>query len=188
MRMIFSALLLFGILAASGVAEAEVAAPYSGMKTVETGTPFGTYVKKLKSAIGANKMGIVAHACANCGAKAIGVTIPANNVIMIYHPRFAVRMLKASVASGIEAPLRLYVTEMKDGTARLTYRFPMRRPPAWTPRVKSSNWLLAAPAKPRINAIRAILAPPRKRATNHACDCSLRNVSVAGQVRSAAFS
>jgi hypothetical protein len=39
MRMIFSALLLFGILAASGVAEAEVAAPYSGMKTVETGTP-----------------------------------------------------------------------------------------------------------------------------------------------------
>jgi len=43
---------------------------------------------------------------------------------MIFHPRFAVRMLKASVAAGIEAPLRLYLTENVDGTARLTYRLP----------------------------------------------------------------
>ena len=43
---------------------------------------------------------------------------------MIYRPDFAVRMLKASEAAGIEAPLRLYVTERPDGTARLTYRLP----------------------------------------------------------------
>jgi len=35
-----------------------------------------------------------------------------------------VAMLKASVAAGIEAPLRLYLTENADGTARLTYRLP----------------------------------------------------------------
>ena len=33
-------------------------------------------------------------------------------------------MLKASIAAGIEAPLRLYLTENTDGTARLTYRLP----------------------------------------------------------------
>lgn len=92
--------------------------------TVKTGKPFGQYVTDLKAAIKANKMGIVAEACATCGAKKIGVTIPGNRVIMVFHPRFAVRMLKASIPAGIEAPLRLYVTEQEDGTAHLTYHRP----------------------------------------------------------------
>ncbi len=91
---------------------------------IETGTPFAAFVDKLTAAVSANKMGIVAQACADCGAKSIGVAIPGNRVIMVYRPDFAVRMLKASVASGIEAPLRLYVTERPDGSARLTYRLP----------------------------------------------------------------
>jgi uncharacterized protein (DUF302 family) len=33
-------------------------------------------------------------------------------------------MLRASVPAGIEAPLRIYVTENADGTSRLTYRKP----------------------------------------------------------------
>ena len=33
-------------------------------------------------------------------------------------------MLEASVAGGIEAPLRFYLTENADGTATLTYRAP----------------------------------------------------------------
>ncbi len=52
-------------------------------------------------------MGIVGNACATCSAKSIGVTIPGNTVIIIYNPHFAVRLLKASEASEIEAPLRL---------------------------------------------------------------------------------
>ena len=99
-------------------------APYSGMRSVETNRPFAACVERLKAAVRANRMGIVAHACATCGAKAIGVTIPGNHVVMIFHPRFAVRMLKASIAAGIEAPLRLYLTEDADGAARLTYRLP----------------------------------------------------------------
>ncbi len=105
-------------------AGAENPAPYSGMRTVDAGRPFAAYVDRLKAAVRANKMGIVAHACATCGAKAIGVTIPGNHVVMIFHPRFAVRMLKASVAAGIEAPLRFYITENADKTAKLTYRKP----------------------------------------------------------------
>ena len=105
-------------------AGAENPLPYPGARSVETGKPFAPFVEKLTAAIQANGMGIVAQACADCGAKAIGVTIPGNRVIMIFRPDFAVRMLKASEAAGFEAPLRLYVTERPDGTAKLTYRTP----------------------------------------------------------------
>lgn len=43
---------------------------------------------------------------------------------MVFRNDYAVRMLEASVAAGIEAPLRIYVTENADGTATLTYRMP----------------------------------------------------------------
>jgi uncharacterized protein (DUF302 family) len=99
-------------------------APYSGTIHVKTAQPFSAYLGRLKKAIRANKLGIVAEACATCGASAIGVTIPGNRVIMVFAPKFAVRMLKASEAAGIEAPLRLYVTEQSDGSANLTYRLP----------------------------------------------------------------
>ncbi len=105
-------------------AAAEVATPYPATMIIETGRPFAKFLKKLDAAIGKNKMGIVARACASCGARSIGVTIPGNRVIMIFRPDLAVRMLKASVAAGIEAPLRIYVTERPDGQARLTYRLP----------------------------------------------------------------
>jgi uncharacterized protein (DUF302 family) len=105
-------------------ARAETPTPHSGTRVVDTSQPFDAYVEKLTAAITANKMGLVANACATCGAKTIGVTIPGNRVLMIFNPHFAVRMLKASEAAGIEAPLRLYVTERPDGKARLTYRLP----------------------------------------------------------------
>lgn len=98
--------------------------PYSGTEVVVTDKPFAAFVKDLKAAIEAHDMGIVAEACADCGARAIGETIAGNRVIMIFKPRFAVRMLRAYVPAGIEAPLRLYVTEEPDGTATLTYRRP----------------------------------------------------------------
>ncbi|NQU59415.1 MAG: DUF302 domain-containing protein [Rhodospirillales bacterium] len=98
--------------------------PYSGTMTIDTQQPFAAYLDKLKKAIGANKMGLVGEACATCGAKAIGVTIAGNRVLMIFNPNFAVRMLKASIAAGVEAPLRLYVTETATGMAHLSYRLP----------------------------------------------------------------
>ena len=105
-------------------AYAEDSTPYSGTQIINTGQSFDAYVGKLKAAISSQRMGIVAEACATCGAKSLGINIPGNRVIMVFNPKFAVRMLKASKASGIEAPLRLYVTEEAGGLARLTYRLP----------------------------------------------------------------
>ena len=45
-------------------------------------------------------------------------------IVGVYRNDYAVRMLEASVPSGIEAPLRFYITENADGTASLTWRSP----------------------------------------------------------------
>ena len=114
-------LVLVGLLISNpGYAEKSVFP--ADVSVVETGQPFAAYMKKLLAAVRAHKMGVVAQACATCGAKAIGVTIAENRVVMIFNPHFAVRMLKASVPAGVEAPLRLYVTENPDGTAVLSYK------------------------------------------------------------------
>jgi uncharacterized protein (DUF302 family) len=52
------------------------------------------------------------------------VKIPGNAVLMVFRNDYAVRMLRSSVPAGIEAPLRLYVTENADGTASLSWRTP----------------------------------------------------------------
>lgn len=103
---------------------AENATPYPGIRTIATGKPYAKFIDRLTASVWANGMGIVAQACADCGAKSLGVRIPGNRVVEVFDPGFAVRMLKASTAAGIEAPLRLYVTETGDGTANLTYRAP----------------------------------------------------------------
>ena len=98
--------------------------PFPGTNVIDSKHSYTTMVDKLHEAVANNKMGVVAKASATVGAKKIGVTIPGNMVVMVFHPRFAVRMLDASVPAGIEAPLRFYITENADGTTTLTYRDP----------------------------------------------------------------
>ncbi len=98
--------------------------PLEGTQAIETALSFSALWDRLKQAIKANGMGIVAQACASCGAKGRGVAIPGNAVVMVFRNDFAVRMLEASVAAGIEAPLRFYLTENADRTATLTFRRP----------------------------------------------------------------
>jgi uncharacterized protein (DUF302 family) len=121
-----AAVALAGWSAGTATAAAHKATPYSGTKVIETGFGYKALVGRLNKAIKKNRMGIVARASATVGAKSIGVTIPGNMVIMVFRPDFAVRMLKASVPSGIEAPLRFYLTENADGKASLTYRLPSK--------------------------------------------------------------
>ena len=114
----------FVLVAAALAALAGFARPAGAEAVFETPKPFERFVADLQAAIAGHRMGLVAEACASCGARAIGETIPGNRVLMIFRPDFAVRMLRASEAAGIEAPLRLYVTERPDGSARLVYREP----------------------------------------------------------------
>lgn len=96
-----------------------------GWVVLHTSYDYATLAERVKSAAAKQKLGIVSQASATIGAKKLlNKTIPGNTVIGLYHPRFAVPMLEASIAAGIEAPIRVYVTENADKTATLSYKKP----------------------------------------------------------------
>jgi uncharacterized protein (DUF302 family) len=82
---------------------------------------FATTLERLQDAVAANGLGVVTRANAQNGARSLGVSIPGNQVWGVFGPRFAVRMLKASVEAGLEAPLRLYIVESPDGKVTVSY-------------------------------------------------------------------
>ncbi len=103
------------------------AAP-AGTRVLPTSYDFNTLVQRLKHAVEANGVFIVAQASASAGAGAgagrRGIAIPGNYVAGVFRNDLAVRMLEASVPAGIEAPIRFYVTAHADGTATLSYKTP----------------------------------------------------------------
>lgn len=96
----------------------------AGWIVVDTRQSFQALVERLEATVKSEKMAIVTSASASEGAKAAGVTIPGNKVFGVFRNDFARRMLGASVAAGIEAPIRIYVTENQDNTATLSYKKP----------------------------------------------------------------
>ena len=116
-------LALATLLLAGGLAAA-ADTPYPGTRTVASKHGFDALVSRVEAAVSEQKMGLVAQASASRGAAGRGVKIAGNAVLMVFRNDYAVRMLQASVPAGIEAPLRLYVTENADGTASVTYRTP----------------------------------------------------------------
>ncbi len=95
-----------------------------GWRILRTPHDYRTLVRRVDEAVKASPLNVVTRASATIGAKSLGKTIPGNMVVGVYGPKFAVRMLEASIAAGIEAPLRLYLTENADGTATLSYKQP----------------------------------------------------------------
>jgi len=116
--------IMLSIASANAAEPPSEAAPLPGTLSVQTKYGFDELTARLEKAIADSKMGLVARASASHGAAARGVKIPGNAVLMVFRNDYAVRMLKASVPAGIEAPLRMYVTENADGTASITYRLP----------------------------------------------------------------
>ena len=109
---------------ASGSMPVPLAGSASGATTVKTDSTFAALVTALDEAVTAEGFAVVTRASASVGASRRGVTIPGNMVVGVFRNDYAVRMLAASIASGIEAPLRFYVTGNPDGTASLTWRHP----------------------------------------------------------------
>lgn len=92
-----------------------------GRVKLTTRMAFPTFAAALKQAITQQKLGLVCHANAQAGAASVGTTIRGNQVLMVYRPDFAIRMLAADVEAGFEAPIRLYIYENADGSATLSY-------------------------------------------------------------------
>lgn len=89
--------------------------------TAVSRAPFAKVAEALERAITEEKMGLVCHANARRGAAGRGVTIKGNQVLMVFRPDFAIRLLAADPKAGFEAPIRIYVYENADGTATVSY-------------------------------------------------------------------
>ena len=78
-------------------------------------------VEKLIAAITAYPMGLIAHANgqANCAKK--GITVPADQVLEVFRPDYAVRVWAADKTAGIDIPLRIHLYEA-DGRTWVAYR------------------------------------------------------------------
>jgi len=76
---------------------------------------------KLIAAIAAYPMGLVAHANgqANCAKK--GITVPADQVLEVFRPDYAVKVWAADKTAGIDIPLRIHLYEA-DGRTWIAYR------------------------------------------------------------------
>ncbi|PVB60504.1 DUF302 domain-containing protein [Labrenzia sp. 011] len=113
---------IFILTLTTGLARADSIAPREGWQVMPTSLAYDELVEKLQDAVKAEGMAVVTQASASAGAKGRGLTIPGNRVIGVYRNDYAVRMLEASVAAGIEAPIRFYVTQDSGGTATLSWK------------------------------------------------------------------
>jgi uncharacterized protein (DUF302 family) len=100
--------------------EAEFVGPYPGTVSWQTDYPFHELVGRLQKSVAANGMTLVATTTAT----GHGTNIPDNAVLLVFRNDYAVRMVQANVLSGMEAPIRLYVTATADRKAAITYRTP----------------------------------------------------------------
>jgi uncharacterized protein (DUF302 family) len=98
--------------------EAEFVGPYPGTVSWQTDYPFHELVGRLQKSVAANGMTLVATTTAS------GHGTPDNAVLLVFRNDYAVRMVQANVLSGMEAPIRLYVTATAERKAAITYRTP----------------------------------------------------------------
>lgn len=99
-------------------------APRDGWVIIQTGKSHKTLLADLKTAVKTNGMGVVTQAGPTATAKKRGIVIPENRVVGVFNNKFAVDILAQSTAAMIEAPIRFYITERKDGAATLSYKTP----------------------------------------------------------------
>ncbi|WP_310621533.1 DUF302 domain-containing protein [Flexibacterium corallicola] len=95
-----------------------------GWRVIKSSMQFNDLLLELRNAVAQEDMHIVTQASASMGAEKQGATIPGNYVIGVFRNDFALRVLKTSLAAGIEAPIRFYVTENLNGTGTLSWKPP----------------------------------------------------------------
>jgi uncharacterized protein (DUF302 family) len=100
--------------------EAEAVGPYPGTVSWQSDYSFHELVGRLQKSITANGMTLVA----TTSATGHGSQIPDNAVLMVSRNDYALRIIEANILSGVETPIRLYVTVGANKKANITYRTP----------------------------------------------------------------
>jgi uncharacterized protein (DUF302 family) len=67
--------------------------------------------QKLIAAIAAYPMGLVAHANGQANCAKQGISVPADQVLEVFRPDYAVKVWAAEKTAGIDIPLRIHLYE-----------------------------------------------------------------------------
>ncbi|AOV18243.1 DUF302 domain-containing protein [Acidihalobacter aeolianus] len=86
------------------------------MKKLVISESVDTVVEKLLAGIDAVNMRVVAHINGQANARKLGKEVPADQILEVFRPDFAIRVWQASKPAGIEIPLRIHVYEQAGAT------------------------------------------------------------------------
>jgi len=93
------------------------------MKTYSTALSADEAVQKLLAGIEAENMRVVAHINGQANAAKMGKTVPADQILEVFRPDFALRVWAACKPAGYDIPLRIYVYQEND-TVKVACRMP----------------------------------------------------------------
>ncbi len=85
--------------------------------------PVDVVVERLKGAIAALSMGLVAHINGQANAAKKGLRVSADQILEVFRPDFAVRVWAADKRAGLDIPIRYHVYE-EGGLTHVSYRSP----------------------------------------------------------------
>ncbi|ARU32791.1 hypothetical protein CAP31_01380 [Sulfuriferula sp. AH1] len=114
-----------------------------------------TTVAKLSEAIQAVPMGLVAHINGQANAARRGLIVPADQILEVFRPDFAIRVWQADKRAGIDIPLRIHVYEA-EGKTRVAMRSPAE---VFAPYGNAGLDKLAGELAPIFDTILASLTP-----------------------------
>lgn len=93
------------------------------MKTLTSSSPADATVEALLAGIEAQNMRVVAHINGQANAAKIGKQVPADQILEVFRPDFAVRVWDACKPAGMDIPIRIHIYEV-DGEVKVACRMP----------------------------------------------------------------
>ena len=84
------------------------------MKTFTTSLSTKETIERLLAAIESENMRVVAHINGQANAAKMGKTVPADQILEVFRPDFAIRVWEACKPAGYDIPLRIHVYEDQD--------------------------------------------------------------------------
>ena len=93
------------------------------MKTITTNLSAEDAVASLLAGIEAENMRVVAHINGQANAAKLGKTVPADQILEVFRPDFAIRVWAVCKPAGHDIPLRIHVYE-EHGQTKVACRMP----------------------------------------------------------------
>jgi uncharacterized protein (DUF302 family) len=96
-----------------------VSRPTTGQRVLESRFAFEATIARLERAIVARELWVVAALDPQLLTRRAGFELLPARQLLFFHPRFVARILAANPSALVEAPLKIVVLELPDGSVRV---------------------------------------------------------------------